>query len=148
MEPRAGRRLPDKAWRGQTFELSDVGSQRTAAVAIEEPTYWTVRIDDADKEIARRTWTTEIAIGTTPDSRVLFGCRLFCATFGENSSFEPTIPGVVKQIVRRLNSKLDGHRLRETPWVIDDPANTGEFVDFLLNRDRKRPVYVLSNTGE
>ena len=68
---RAGRHLPDKAWDGQTFDLADVGSQPTAAVAIEEPRYWAVRIGDNDKEIARRTWTTEIGIGIAPSSNTL-----------------------------------------------------------------------------
>ena len=79
---RAGRQLPDKAWDGQTFDLADVGSQPTAAVAIEKPRYWAVRIDDADKEVARRTWTTEIGIGIAPNYNTLFGCRLFCAALG------------------------------------------------------------------
>ena len=75
---RAGRQLPDKAWDGQTFDLADVGSQPTAAVAIEEPRYWAVRIDDADKEVARRAWTTEIGIGIAPNSNTLRLPALLC----------------------------------------------------------------------
>ena len=135
--------MPDKAWDGQTFDLADVGSQPTAAVAIEEPRYWAVRISDNDKEVARRTWTTEIGIGIAPNSNTLFGCRLFCAALGDNPQFVPTIPGVVKQIVRCVNAKLDGRRITETAWAIDH-VNAGELVDLLLNPTRKRPVYVLS----
>ena len=140
---RAGCQLPDKAWDGQTFDLADVGSQPTAAVAIEEPRYWAVRIRDADKEVAQRTWTTEIGIGIAPNSNTLFGCRLFCAALGDNPPFPPTIPGVVKQIVRCVNAKLDGRRIIETAWAIDH-VNAGELVALLLNPTRKRPVYVLS----
>ena len=140
---RAGRQLPDKAWDGQTFDLADVGSQPTAAVAIDEPKYWAVRIDDADKEVARRIWTTEIGIGIASSSSTLFGCRLFCAALGDNPPFVPTIPGVVKQIIRRVNAKLDGQRITETAWAIDH-VNAGELVALLLNPTRKRPVYVLS----
>lgn len=141
--PRAGHQLPDKAWDGQTFDLSDVGSQRTAAVAIDEPRYWAVRIDDADKEVARRTWRTEIGIGIAPNSNTLFGCRLFCAALGDNPPFSPTIPGVVKQIIRCVNTKIDGRRITETAWEIDH-VNAGELITLLLNPTRKRPVYVLS----
>lgn len=141
---RAGRQLPpDKAWDGQTFDLADVGSQPTAAVAIEEPRYWAVRIADDDKEVARRTWTTEIGIGIAPNSNTLFDCRLFCAALGDNPPFLPTIPGVVRQIIRCVNAKLDDRRITETAWAIDH-VNAGELVALLLNPARKRPVYVLS----
>ena len=140
---RAGHQLPDKAWDGQTFDLTDVGSQPTAAVAIEEPRYWAVRIRDADKEVAQRTWTTEIGIGIAPNSNTLFDCRLFCAALGDNPPFVPTIPGVVRQIIRCVNAKLDGRRITETAWAIDH-VNAGELVALLLNPTRERPVYVLS----
>lgn len=143
VEPRAGRQLPDKAWDGQTFDLADVGSQPTAAVAIEEPRYWAVRMNDADKEVARRTWTTEISIGIAPNSNTLFGCRLFCAALGDNPPFLPTIPGVVQQIVRCVNAKLDDRRITEKAWAIDR-VNADKLVALLLNPTRKRPVYVLS----
>lgn len=140
---RAGRQLPDKAWDGQTFDLSDVGSQPTAAVAIEKPRYWAVRIDDADKEVARRTWTTEISIGIAPNSNTLFGCRLFCAALGDNPPFSPTIPGVIKQIIGCVNAKLDDRRITKTAWAIDH-SNADKLIALLLNPTRKRPVYVLS----
>ncbi len=31
MDRKSGKRLPEKAWEGQSFELNDVGAQRAAA---------------------------------------------------------------------------------------------------------------------
>src|SRR5947209_5672596 len=49
MNRRAGRTLPETAWQRESFDLSDIGAQRTAAVALREPRYWAARLDDADK---------------------------------------------------------------------------------------------------
>ena len=63
MNRRAGRSLPDVAWQGQSFELTDIGAQRTAAVALPEPQFWAARLDDADRTVPLRTWVTEIGVG-------------------------------------------------------------------------------------
>jgi hypothetical protein len=39
VKDRAGRPLPPQAWKGEGFELEEIGSQRTAAVKIDQPRY-------------------------------------------------------------------------------------------------------------
>lgn len=58
---RAGQQLPKNAWDGKSFTLDEVGAQRTAAVALSKPVAWAARLDDADKTVPQRFWTTEIA---------------------------------------------------------------------------------------
>ncbi|MDP1857425.1 MAG: hypothetical protein Q8K82_02080, partial [Gemmatimonadaceae bacterium] len=45
MNNRSGRKLPNEAWQRASFELADIGAQRTAAVAISDPRYWSARLD-------------------------------------------------------------------------------------------------------
>src|SRR5712664_4013338 len=56
VKDRAGRPLPPQAWKGEGFELEEIGSQRTSAVSIEKPRYWAARLDDSDKEVPQRSW--------------------------------------------------------------------------------------------
>ena len=78
MSTRAGRTLPNHAWEGQSFTIDDIGAQRTEAVAIREPGYWAARLDDNDKAVAQRVWTTEIALGEDTGGTVILGSRLQC----------------------------------------------------------------------
>src|SRR5512133_3329748 len=65
---KAGRPLPPEAREGKSFELyRDIGYQPVSAVATEDPRLWACRLDDADKVVAQRTWTTEICLAKAPD---------------------------------------------------------------------------------
>lgn len=140
---RAGRPLPKHAWDGESFDMLEVGAQPVSALALEDPYYWCFRISDADKEIARRNWTTEAGI-LLDDSGVLFGCRLQCVALGESPNFVATIPGVVAQVVNHHASYLDGRRISLKAWNVDSESAVVELVDLLLDSARSRPVIVIS----
>ncbi len=144
MDKRAGRKLPDVAWQGKTFELSDIGAQRTAAVALNDPRYWAARLDDADKSVARRTWVTEIGVCADTNGDVLFGTRLICATRGEEQPFERTIPGFVKEILKAGPAELDGQLLRAEATVIKTEEHVHDLVDLLERPDRSTDVILFS----
>src|SRR5690606_400259 len=57
---RAGARLPQEAWQGDSFELLS-GGRTTFGIHLStvEGDIWAVRVDDPDKTVAGRTWTTE-----------------------------------------------------------------------------------------
>jgi hypothetical protein len=143
---RAGRPLPDEAWKGASFDLDDVGAQRTAAVAVEDPLYWTARLDDADKNVPRRIWTTEIGLALANPEEVLFGCRLYCVAHADNPPFEPSIPGIVRQILKSTPGVLDGRELNERPWRIECRDDVLELVSFLRDPARRRPLFLVSET--
>src|SRR5262245_34848179 len=84
---RAGRPLPPEALKGESFELEEVGSQRAAAAAIEDPRYWAARLDDSDKDVPRRDWVTEVGIAERSNEETIFGARLHCVTIGEDKPF-------------------------------------------------------------
>jgi hypothetical protein len=144
MNNRAGRRLPDSAWQRKSFELSDIGAQRTAAVALEDPPYWAARLDDADRNVPLRTWISELGVGTEPNNDVLFGARLICATRGEDPPFDRSIPGFVREILKTGPAELDGQPLHPEPILITTEAGVDDLVELLERGDRAADVIVFS----
>lgn len=144
MSNRAGRKLPEAAWRGESFELVDVGAQNTAAVAINEPMYWTARLDDADKLVPMRVWTTEVAIAVDPNGSVIFGARLINVSRGDDAPIHSTVPGFVRQIVDHGNAHLDGRQISTRPWFISQRSDVHRLVALLCSKTRSRDVVVLA----
>src|SRR5437016_5692069 len=94
LEKRAGRSLPSAAWRGESFELDDIGAQYASAIRLNEPRpSWVARLDDADKEVAQRDWVTEIGVNQASDNEVIVGARLSCVTRGRDIPYVASIPG-------------------------------------------------------
>lgn len=142
---RAGRPLPPEALRGEGFDLEDVGSQRTAAVAIEHPRYWAARLDDSDKDVARRDWVTEVGIAEHANKDAIFGARLHCVTIGEDRPFEPSIPGFVRTIVERVpNVRLEGRTISLDPWIVQTKDDVEALVACITNPNRRLDLIVCS----
>ncbi len=144
MARRAGKRLPDEATKGESFTLDDVGAQRTEAVAIPSPRYWAARLDDADKSVAQRVWTTEIGIGEQEDGTALLGCRLQCVTRGDDSPFDRSIPRFVRDIAERHSAELEGRAVSAEPWFIETANEVEELVALLRDSNRRCNVIVFS----
>lgn len=140
---RAGRQLPGHAWAGESFDMLEAGAQPVSAIALDQPEYWCFRVNDADKEIARRHWTTETGILLNEDE-VLFGCRLQCIALGDSPEFTASIPGVVAQVVRNHAAYLDGRRISAQAWNVIGDTEIDDFVALLLNPQRTRPVIAVS----
>jgi hypothetical protein len=141
---RAGQQLPKEAWNGESFTLDEVGAQRTAAVALSRPVAWAARLDDADKAVPQRYWTTEIAAAYGNQSAVLFGCRLQCSSLGEDQPFVRSIPGIVQQLVTDLTCMVDGRRLSLEPWIVSTESDVEDLVAFLTYKNRIRDVLVFA----
>lgn len=145
MKPRAGRDLPPEAWERKSFELSDIGAQRIAAVGLLEPQYWAARLDDADKNVPLRTWVTEIGVGVDPNGDVLFGARLVCTTRGEDSPFDRSIPSFVKKILASGPAELDGEPIFfSDPRVLTSEADVDQLVQLLESPSRGCEVVVFA----
>lgn len=142
MNNRAGRTLPREAWQRVSFELADIGAQRTAAVAIRDPRYWSARLDDADKSVPMRTWVTEIGVGLAPGGDVLFGTRLICATRGDDVPFERSVPGFVRAVTIGAKTLLDEQPLALEPVFIHDDAGIDALIGLLEDPLRRNPVIV------
>ena len=141
---RAGHRMPKEALEHKSFELSEIGSQRLAAVALDDPQIWALRLDDADKNVPLRTWITEVGVGVAPDNDVLFGVRVICATRGEDAPYARTIPSFVPRIIAAGPASLDGRVVGAGPQIIASEADADELVAFLESPERRAPAYVFA----
>lgn len=144
MNRRAGRSLPDAAWLGQSFELTDIGAQRTAAIALPEHQFWAARLDDADKIIPLRTWVTEIGVGVDTNGDTLFGARLICATRGIDGPFLRTVPGFVRAIMSDGPAEVDDVPLTRDVPLISTAAEVDQLVALLESPNRQADVLVFA----
>lgn len=144
MNRRAGRALPTSAWQRESFELSDIGAQRAAAVSLYAPQYWAARLDDADKSVPLRTWVTEIGVGADSNGDVLFGARLLCVTRGADLPFDRSIPGFARAILTAGPAELDGRVLGAGPTLISSEKEVNSLVQLLENPQRQADVIVFA----
>ncbi len=145
---RAGKKLPEEAWDLKSFEMTEVGAQRTAAVGLADLPYWAARLDDADKRVARRTWVTEIGVGLEDNRDVIFGTRIICVARGEHPDFSPTVPGFVRSILAAGHCELDGQSADGKPLIVDTYDDVAKLVALLEQRDRIADVIVLAQQEE
>ena len=145
IQSRAGRYLPEKAWKGEPFTYDEVGAQPVEVIAIEG--YWASRLDDADKEVARRVWRTEITIAENKDRSVFLGTRLHCVTHGEDRPFDPSIPGFIRNIVSDKTAYLDERIVSVNPWIIDSEDEVDKLYVLLTNPHRRSEVFVFSSVN-
>jgi hypothetical protein len=141
---RAGRPLPQEAWSGSQFELEEIGAQHAEGVAIDDPRFWAARFDDADKEVASRTWITEAAIGQAQDGTVSFGARLTAVVRGNGVPFERSVPRFVRDIVANLRAECDGRVLSDEPWLVESEADVEALVALISNAHRRTDVIVIA----
>lgn len=141
---RAGRPLPAEAWHGQGFELQEVGSQRTGAAVLDKPIYWAGRVDDADREVPQRTWSTEFGIAIASTTEIRFGCRLQCVSQGEFAAFIPSIPRIVRHVARRFTAETDKRRVVERAWFVETKNDARELFSLLVDRNRRHAVIAIS----
>ena len=146
IDRRAGRPLPEEAWKGESFTVREIGAQPVEVIAIEG--YWAARFDDADKEVAQRVWTTEISIAEINDGSVLFGTRLHCVTRGEDRPFDPSIPRFVRDIISVQDAYLDERMVSIEPWIVDSDEDVDRLCLLLTNPHRHSEVIVFSTTND
>jgi hypothetical protein len=143
LQARVGK-LPDHAYAGEDFEHMTPG--RFAAgigIGLPDGEYWCVRCDDPDKEIAGRTWTTEVSLARKGASS-RFGLRLMMATGESEPVYTPSVPGVVRQVSESPGlTEYDRPFSVEPIAVIEDEA-LSSLVRLLLDPRRRRPVYAVS----
>lgn len=144
MNRRAGRNLPGAAWRGQSFELTDIGAQRTAAIALPEQQFWAARLDDADKTVPLRTWVTEIGVGMDANGDTLFGARLICVSRGADEPFLRTVPGFVRAIMGDGPTEIDGVPLTRDISLVSTASEVDQLVTLLENPNRQADVLVFA----
>ena len=143
MQNRAGRRLPDEAWRGEGFELAGAGPLR--AEAAPEADGWTARLDEADGDAPDLSWTTEIEVARDGEA-ISAQIRLVCAAPGESPPAR-SVPGLVRWMADRFGVLSDGRPVGAGPRLVDTPERVEKFVALLCDPERRQDVLAIA-TGD
>lgn len=138
--------LPQQAWEHQSFEHLSSGRSCTA-VRLKDPDQdiWCLRIEDPDKNVAGRTWTTEIT--TTLSNRTQtsgFTLRLLVGTQEESLVIEPHVPGVIRQLIGHPGLVAGTYRLVNYPIVVRSKHAAEVLANALVDPARKLPIIAMS----
>jgi len=119
-QKRLGPALPNEAWRHESFKHL-TGGRTCIAVRLEQEgsDIWAFRADDPDKNIAGRTWTTEVVVGAIPNQPPKFSARLFATTSEPVLEIDAAVPGFIRQIINTTGI-ISGYPCYDSAWWLND----------------------------
>ncbi|HRI90514.1 MAG TPA: hypothetical protein PLS93_02540 [Accumulibacter sp.] len=146
---RCGGQLPAEAWRCESFDFLSGGRNSSAVrIVTEGADIWAIRADDPDKEVPERVWTTEVVVGLAPGQLPRFSARLLVSTPEPELVIEPHVPGFILQVADNCQLIKSGRLLSSNHWVVSDPSEADELVDFLTLNERSLPVIAVSTAPD
>jgi hypothetical protein len=138
-------RLPEEAWREESFQHLSSGRTCMGVRAVwGESDIWALRIDDPDKEVPGRVWSTEIVVGKTSGNTGLFSLRLLITSPENQLTLDPHSPGIVLQLAQRPGLCAGKYRITAEPTTVKSDADLQALITQLIDPDRKLPLIVLS----
>jgi hypothetical protein len=142
---RSGSPLPKEAWKFLDFEHVTAG-RNIDGIRIKTPNtdIWAIRAEDPDKEVAGRTWTTEIVVGFQSDEPAKFSARLLVSSPQNSPIVVPHSPGIIQQISECCGLSNGSYSARPEAWIVDNSDDAEELIGVLLDLDRRLPVFVLT----
>lgn len=149
-QKRCGRPLPKPAWEGAPFDLPAAGRAvgATRLDGDDGTEVWALRVDDPDKEVAGRIWTTEVVLGLTADQRCLTSLRLSMTTREEQPQYAPAVPGLLRQLADRCGLTVSRRPLRTDAWRVHRAADAEALIAWLADPARRLPVIVAAADGQ
>lgn len=137
--------LPNEAWNHNSFEHLS-GGRNCAAVRLKsgEEDVWAARVEDPDKTVPGRIWTTEIAVTCVPGKAGRFTLRLLVGSPEVSLRTEPHVPGVVRQVVNSPGLLAGTIRLTDKVVFARSQGDIELLISGLLNPSRKLPIIILS----
>ncbi len=111
-QSKAAAKFPAEAWSQASFEQLSSGRSRIAVrLETDGVDYWALRVEDPDKTVAGRIWTTEIVISSTENEAPKFTARLLVSSPEPTLQIEPHVPGLIGKLLNvlawyRVRSKL------------------------------------------
>ena len=145
MQPRARVDLPNEAWEGRSFDVTDVlgaNPAKAARVEASDGAIWAARVDWPDPT-EPRTWVTELFAEHRKGHLSRFGAQLTCVLRGVCPPYEITRPSVVRHVLEMLSAEADGWSLSDTATVVEQSEIC--FLEELLYRSSRRlPVIAIS----
>ena len=145
-QARTAGRFPDAAWKFDSFDHL-AGGRDCSGVRFQAggEDVWIIRAEDPDKTVPGRIWMTEIGVAKIGEENSRFTLRLVASSTEPTLDIEPSVPGVVLQVINSPGlSTGNFQRLREKPVGIHSEHEAQLLIDALLDPSRKLPVIVLS----
>jgi hypothetical protein len=140
------RAIPEVAIAGGAFDVGGGGDSPARAVALEfeNGRLWAASLDDPDKNVAGRTWVTEVTVAEQA-GRVLFGTRLINVTRGIDAPYVPSLPGLSRQIISQLPATADQISLSDVAQRVTNPEDVDDLIALLDDPSRKLPVVAIAD---
>ena len=146
-ENKVGRALPSVVREFREF-MSPNYDIITAKIGSENWNLWALRVEDADKEIPERSWSTEIVIGGNVGEQPQISLRLVVSTkepeFSQYS-IEPSVPRLVSQMVAAPGLVKCARELSSEPLLIRTKSECEKLCDYLEDPKRQLPVFVAAS---
>jgi hypothetical protein len=142
-------KLPEEAWKHESFDHIS-GGRNCSAVRLLSDTddIWAIRVEDPDKQVAGRIWTSEIAV-LRDGAGGRFTLRLTVGSPEPRLDVEPHVPGVVLQVIETPGLAAGSFkRLPAKPVTIRSQNDVNLLIDALLDPSRRLPIIVLSVATE
>ena len=139
-------RLPQGAWEHKTFDHLSSG-RSCSAVRLKNADWdaWNLRIEDPDKNVPGRTWTTEVSIvSAESDIAPALTLRLLVGTPEESLTIEPHVPGVIRQLINNPGLVAGTYKLIDRPLIIRSKHGAELLMKALVDPGRKLPIIALS----
>lgn len=138
--------FPDEAWEFKSFERLSGGRSCSAVfLKTDDQETWALRIEDPDKTVAGRVWTTEVNISShVSEQNPQFTLRLSASTPESFLAIEPHVPGVVKQVIKSPGLWAGNYKLTDRPLRINSDDAGNKLCNALLDTSRKLPIIALS----
>lgn len=135
--------IPASAWAGRDFDISRV--TRVVGACMDESGHRVraLRIEDPDRTVTRRVWTTDVVLAES-GGRSVMGVSQRVSAYEDDLEFLPGVPGLVADIAGRFGAAGDGIPFGGAPFVIGDSADMSRLIFSLLDRSRKIPVVVVT----
>ncbi|MEO8360469.1 MAG: hypothetical protein ABI672_10605 [Vicinamibacteria bacterium] len=143
------RAMPADAWKGEAF-VGDLPGLKLEAVAL--PDSWTLTLEHQDAPtfgdlpVPGRTWTTDLAIRSGPETTV--GVRLRCTTLSRDEDDVPrTCPRIVKMWAKSQELMVDT-KIQLEPTRIESLDDLERLYQLVISSTRVLPVVVLSQADK
>ena len=138
-------KLPQEAWKHESFEHMSGGRDCSAVRLVNgAEDIWVIRMQDPDKIVAGRIWTSEIAVFRDGE-RGRFTLRLIVGSPESRLHVEAHVPGVVLQIIESPGLTAGNfNHLPAKPVLIRTEHDTDLLIEALLDPQRRLPIVVLS----
>ncbi len=137
--------LPQEAWEFDPFEHFAGGRNCTAVrLKNESEDTWVIRVEDPDKTVAQRTWTTETAVFVVGEN-ARFSLRLLVTSPEGWLDIEAAVPRVVREVIKSPGLIVGGFlKVPQIPVPVRTEQDFERLLAGLLDPARKLPIIVVS----